>query len=105
MTAHAPVNVGRLIVSRPEIRSGRPCLAGTAMTVRAVAVRHMQGMTAEDILEQFPHLDIARIYAALAYYYANRAEIDADIEADRRLGEELAARYPRGWPPREADQP
>jgi hypothetical protein len=74
------------------------------MMVRTVAVYHMQGMGAEEILDQFPHLDLPRIYAALAYYYANRAEIETDLEADRRLGEELAAKYPHGWPPRETNQ-
>lgn len=66
------------------------------MTVHAVAAHHMQGMSAEEILDQFPHLDLGRIYAALAYYYANRAQIEAELEADRRLGEALAAKYPQG---------
>ena len=61
-------------------------------------------MSAEEILNQFPDLDLGRIYAALAYYYANKARIESDLKADRRLGEELAARYPHGWTS-ETDQP
>lgn len=104
MATNAPVNVGGLIHSRPDLHSGRPCLAGTGMTVHAVAAHHMQGMSAEEILEQFSDLDLSRIYAALAYYYANKAQIEADLEADRRLGEDLAAKYPQGWT-RETDRP
>lgn len=100
----AKTHLSRLIVSTPGVYGGRPCLAGTRMPVRAVALRHKQGMRAEEILEQFPHLDLARIYAALAYYYANKSEIEADLESDRRLGEELAAKYPNGWT-RETDRP
>ena len=99
MSARPPVKISRLLVSRPGIRGGRPCLAGTAMSVHAVAARHMQGMSAEQILDQFPDLDLGRIHAALAYYYANKEQIEADLEAERRLGEELAAKYPHGWGP------
>ena len=104
MTADAPVDIGGLIVSGPELHGGRPCLAGTGMTVHAVAARHIQGMSAEEILDQFPDLDLGRIYAALAYYYANKTRIESELEADRRLGEELAARYPHGWTG-QTDQP
>ena len=99
MSARPPVKIGRLLVSRPDIRGGRPCLAGTAMTVHAVAARHMRGMSAEQILEQFPDLYLGRIHAALAYYDANKEQIEADLEAERHLGEELAAKYPHGWAP------
>lgn len=97
MATNASVDIGRLIYSRPDLHGGRPCLAGTGMTVHAVAIRRMQGMGAEEILEQFPHLDLGRIHAALAYYYANKELIEAELEEDRRLGEALAARYPNGW--------
>jgi uncharacterized protein (DUF433 family) len=103
MAADAPIDIGALIVSRPELHSGRPCLAGTGMTVHAVAARHMQGLTADDILAQFPDLDLSRIYAALAYYYANKPRIEADLQADRRLGAELARQFPQGWT-RDADK-
>ncbi len=93
------VKLGSLLHSRADLHHGRPCLAGTGMTVHAVAVQHMQGLTAEQILEQFPHLDLARIYAALAYYYANRAQIEADLEAEDQLAAELMAKYPNGWGP------
>ena len=97
MTTKAPVNVGQLISSRPGVQGGRPCIAGTRMMVRTVAVQHMQGLNAEEILDEFPHLELGQVYAALAYYYANKDEIEADLEANRRLGEELAAKYPHGW--------
>jgi uncharacterized protein (DUF433 family) len=39
-------------------------------------------LTAEEIAEQYPHINLAQIYAALAYYHANRTEIDRELEAE-----------------------
>jgi uncharacterized protein (DUF433 family) len=97
MASTAPVDIGTLIYSRPDLHSGRPCLAGTGMTVHAVAVLYKHGMSAEEIQADFPDLDISLFYAAITYYLANRAQIDADLEADEKLYEELAAKYPNGW--------
>ena len=96
MAAQTPVDIGRLIYSKPGVGGGRPCLAGTGMRVQAVVGYYKRGMSAEEILDEFPDLDLARIYAALAYYYANKVQIDAEIAADARLYDKLAARYPHG---------
>lgn len=97
MAAKTAVNIGDLIVSKPGLHGGRPCLAGTGMTVHAVAGRYLGGVSGEEILDDVPDLDLARIYAALAYYHANKERIDAELDEDRRLYDELAAKYPKGW--------
>jgi len=40
-------------------------------------------------------LSLAQVRAALAYYYANTAEIDADLEAEEREYDALARQRPR----------
>jgi uncharacterized protein (DUF433 family) len=35
------------------------------------------GLIPEEIAGKFGHLSLAQVHAALAYYYANRTEIDA----------------------------
>jgi hypothetical protein len=57
------------------------------------------GISAEEICRQNPDLDPSLFYAALAYYLANRVQIDADLEHDRIEGERLAAEYPNGITP------
>ena len=99
MATTASIDIGKLIQSRPGVNGGRPCLAGTGMSVRQIAIRHMNGHSAENILDQVPDLDLARIYAALAYYYANKAEIDADIAAEEEFARKHKAKYPHGWHP------
>lgn len=52
-----------------------------------VYVLHL-GMTVEELVRDWPHVSPAQVYDALSYYYDNQAEIDADIELQRRLVEE-----------------
>ena len=54
-----------------------------------VAEMRCNGFTAEDLHRGYPHLQLAHIYAALAYYLDHREQIDAQIEESLRLyGEE-----------------
>jgi uncharacterized protein (DUF433 family) len=95
MTTSTSVDVGSLISKVPGILNGAPCIAGTRMPVRAVAAMYNDGMSAEEIRVAYEHLDLAGIYAALAYYFANRAEVDADLADERRAYEEGAAEQAR----------
>jgi len=54
------------------------------------------GQIPEEIVETFGgHLSLAQVHAALAYYYANQVEIDADLEAEDRETEALDLEYRR----------
>lgn len=77
------VDIGSLIERTPEIRAGRPCIVGTGVTVRRIAAWYKLGLSPEEIAEKFGHLGMAHVYAALAYYHANRDEIEADLTAER----------------------
>lgn len=71
------------ITSDPAICGGSPIIAGTRFTVRSVVVYILHhGDTPEELHAAFPHLSLAAIYDALAYYYDNREEVDADIQAN-----------------------
>jgi uncharacterized protein (DUF433 family) len=83
-------DIGSLINRRPGLHGGRPCVAGTGVTVRRIAVLHNMGETPEEIAANYGHLSLAQVHAALTYYYANKAELDADLEAEEREYDELA---------------
>lgn len=87
--------IGSLISRNPGLRGGRPCVAGTGVSVRRIAVLHNSGEAPEDIASNFGHLSLAQVHAALAYYYANQTEIDADLEAEDREHDALARHHPR----------
>jgi hypothetical protein len=53
------------------------------------------GESAEEIARDRPHLSLAGVYAALAYYHANRGEIDAEIAADQAEEERIETEWLR----------
>lgn len=73
------VEIGTLIDRDPRVRGGRPKISRTGVTVMRVAGWHKLGYSAEEIAEQFGHLSLAQVHAALTYYFANRDEIDSDL--------------------------
>lgn len=87
------VHLGSLIESNPDIRKGRPCIAGTGVTVRRIAQWYRLGDTPEDIVDRIGHLSLAQIYAALAYYHANQDAIEADLAEEVTAAELLARRH------------
>ncbi len=80
--------IGALITRDPALRGGRPIVAGTGICVRTIAVENNRGLTPEEIAADRPPLSLAQIYAALAFYHANKQEIDADIIAEDRAYDE-----------------
>lgn len=97
-------DIGSLISRRPEIRGGRPCIAGTGVSVRRIAQWYNTGLIPEEILRKFGHLSLAQVHAAVTYYHANRAEIDADLEIEEREAEELEEQSRRNVTPDGRDQ-
>lgn len=60
---------------------GRPCIDDTNVKVIEVVLDHLgYGWSAETIQENHPHLSLAQVYAALAWYYDHQAEMDAEIQ-------------------------
>jgi uncharacterized protein (DUF433 family) len=87
----AEIDIGTLIQRRPEIRGGRPIVAGTGVSVHRIAGWYRLGLSPEEIAENYGHLSLAQVHAALAYYHANREEIegylrDEEAEEDRLRG-------------------
>lgn len=82
------IEIGTLISQHEDIRGGRPCIAGTGVTVQRIVGWYKLGLTPEEIARRIGHLSLAQVHAALAYYHANRQEMEAAIEADIVAGEQ-----------------
>jgi uncharacterized protein (DUF433 family) len=55
---------------------------GTRVTVHQIVTCYQQGLTPEEIAEEYPHINLAQVYAALTYYHVNRDEVDRELEAE-----------------------
>jgi uncharacterized protein (DUF433 family) len=79
------LDIGTLITRSPEIRGGRPRIAGTGISVRTIAVWHKQGHSPQEIADNWGYISLAQVHAALAYHYLNRDEIEADLAQEEAI--------------------
>ena len=61
------VSVASMIEVRPGVRSGKPCFVGTRITVYDVLEYLAAGMTAEEIVGDFPELTVQHVRAAIEF--------------------------------------
>ncbi len=71
------------------IRAFRPRIAGRRITVRDVALWHEYlGRSADEIAAEYD-VTLAQVYAALAYYFDHRLELDRSLAERDALVEVL----------------
>lgn len=51
----------------PEICGGRACIAGTRVPVTVVLANLAEGLTAEEIVEEYPTVTVPDVRAAMRY--------------------------------------
>ena len=88
-----------ILVQTPDTCGGRIRIDGTRITVHRIVTLYREGQTAEDIGQTYPHLSLGQIYAALAYYHANRDEIDSELAAADAEYDEMSQRGRFRTPP------
>ena len=85
--------IDTLLTRSPDVCGGRIRIEGTRVTVLQIVTCYQQGLSPEEIADQYPHVNLAQIYAALAYYHANRDEIDHELEAEATEFDRLASEF------------
>ena len=83
-----------LIYRNPKIRGGRPCIVGTSLRVIDIVMAMQFGERSPEQMAEDYQLSLGQVYAALAYYFEHKKEIDKDIREVIRIGRELAK---EGW--------
>lgn len=89
-------DIGTLIARTPGTCGGRPRIAGTRITVQYIVNEIRAGVTPEEIIENKPHLTLAGIYAAIAYYWANQELLDVEFTTYKEECASLEAEYLAG---------
>jgi uncharacterized protein (DUF433 family) len=70
-------------IERDPVRcGGQPVVGGTRIRVAIILGCYRQGMSVEEIVQQYPTLKPADVHDALAYAYDHLDEIEADLMAD-----------------------
>ena len=70
-------------------------IAGHRIRVEDVAIWHEKlGMSADEIVDQYPTITHADVYAALAYYWDHRDEIERAIAEGNAFVEECRRSHP-----------
>ncbi|HEY0455663.1 MAG TPA: DUF433 domain-containing protein [Verrucomicrobiae bacterium] len=81
--------LGSMIVRTPGILGGKPHIRGHRVGVHRIAGWWKLGLSVEQISEELPTLNSAEIFAGLAFYHLNKAEIDGYLEEERSVAREL----------------
>lgn len=55
-------------------------VGGTRIPIDTIIIVFNRGATAEEIVQQYPSLELADVYAVIGYYLRNREEVDAYLE-------------------------
>ena len=81
------------LVRTPGICGGRLRIEGTRMTVNQIVTLHKQGLSAEEIVAQYPRRTMSEIYTVLAWYHANKDEFDKELAAEAVEQEKLRRQF------------
>lgn len=76
------VSDAREVVRDPAVCNGAPILEGTRIRVSDIAVAYdHRELAPEEIVGEFPVLNVQDVHSALAYYHSRPGEIRAEIRA------------------------
>ena len=88
------IGLDRHIEITPDVRFGKPRIAGTRITVSDIVIMYLRmGQSLESIAAKYD-LPLAGVHAAMAYYYDHQAEIDRRMEEGEAFAEEFRRNNP-----------
>lgn len=78
-----------------KTKAGSPIIKGTRTRVIDIGIEfEYLGMSPDEIVRAHPHLSLARVHAALAYFYKHIKEMRDKIKKDGSYVEKLRQKYP-----------
>jgi uncharacterized protein (DUF433 family) len=67
-------------------------VGNTRVLLDLVVATFLEGASAEEIVEQFPTLDLADVYSVLGFYLHHKDAVEAYMQERQRLTDEVRAR-------------
>jgi uncharacterized protein (DUF433 family) len=77
-----------------ERRDGGFYLIGSRVPLDVIVHEYKNGQPVEGIRQSFPTLSLEQVHGALAFYLANKAEVETSILETERLWEDFRAKHP-----------
>lgn len=79
----------------PKISGGQPVISGTRIKVIDIAIKYeLMGVSADKIIDEYPHLKLEQIHDALSYYYENKELFDRKYRESQAFLIQLKKQYP-----------
>jgi uncharacterized protein (DUF433 family) len=87
------------IEKTPGVCGGRACIVGHRIRVQDIVVWHeKRGYSPDEIVDMFPGITLADVYAALTYYFDNREEIEDEFRKSDEWAEWVRVNIPSKIP-------
>lgn len=78
-----------------KIAGGQPVIRNTRIKVLDIAIRYeLMGMSADSIIDEYPHLRLEQIHDALSYYYEHKDMFERKFREDQSFLTQLKKQYP-----------
>lgn len=74
-------------------------IKGTRIGIETVVYAFQDGLSPEEIVQEYPPLSLEQVYTTIAYYLRNRSEIDEYIARLEKWAEERQRERERDVPP------
>jgi uncharacterized protein (DUF433 family) len=74
-------------------------VGNTRVTLETVIGAFLDGASAEEIACQYPSLDLADVYAVIAYYLRRRSDVDAYLQWRRELADTVRKQNEKRFDP------
>ena len=84
-----------VITKTPGVCGGKARIDGHRVRVQDIVTDYeWNGLSPDEICQQYPTITLAQVHAALSYYYEHRDEIQADLASERLAVEKFQQSHP-----------
>jgi uncharacterized protein (DUF433 family) len=91
----SPVITQHIAMMPSALHGQKAVVAGTRIRVVDIYIWHIvQGRSPQQIVEEFPQLTLADVYAAMTYYWDNEALLQEQMKLGKETAEEMGKMYP-----------
>lgn len=93
-----PLAIASEPIALQRTASGVIRVGGTRVTLDTVVTAFNEGATPEEIVQQYPSLQLADVYSVIGYYLRRRQEVEVYLQERQQLSEQVRAQNESRFP-------